>query len=358
VWLLLLWLGMQLTWTSAWRLPQARPVFGVTPLPGIDSQPSAQSVRRGVKAPDLAGANPGAHRAQQRVMVGSHRAIGIGYRPQIDEWTRANLARFDMLEITLDHCMVGSEAARAAIFDLVGQIPLTAHGIGLSIGTDAPLDLAYVEEVAAIVDRLKAPAYSEHLAFTRVPGRDLGNLLPLPKTSAVAESIIAKVRTVQSRISVPFLLENITYIFDWPDSELSDAEFLSLICRETGAGILLDVENLYLNGQNHGFNPYAFLDALPANAVKEVHVAGGVSLNEDFLPRPLLQDTHSHPVPEAALDLLDYALARQAPTAIVLERDDRLDAVEEILDDVARLRARFDGPIEETHARAALGSAG
>jgi len=169
---------------------------------------------------------------------------------------------------------------------------------------------------------------------------------------------LAKVRSVQSRISVPFLLENITYIFDWPDSELSDAEFLSLICAETGAGILLDVENLYLNGRNHGFDPYAFLDGLPADAVKEVHVAGGVTLHEDFLPRPLLQDTHSHPVPEAALDLLDYALARQAPMAIVLERDDRFDAVEEILDDVARLRARLDRRIEEPHARPALGSAG
>jgi uncharacterized protein (UPF0276 family) len=291
-------------------------------------------------------------------MVRGGPAIGIGYRRQIDAWTRAHLAHFDVLEITLDHCMTGNEAARAAIFDLVGRIPLTAHGIGLSIGTDVPLDLAYLDEIAAIVDRLQAPHYSEHLAFTRVPGRDLGNLLPVPKTTAVAESIIAKVRIVQSRISVPFLLENITYIFDWPDSELSDAEFLSVICEETGAGILLDVENLYLNGQNHGFDPCAFLDGLPANAVKEVHVAGGVTLHEDFLPRPLLQDTHSHPVPEAALDLLDHALARQSPTAIVLERDDRLDAAEEILDDIARLRARLDRRFEEAHAGAAVGSAG
>jgi uncharacterized protein len=329
----------------------------MTRLPAIDLQLSGPP-RRLAAAPDCPAGGPHAYGGQQRAMARSHPAIGIGYRRHIDEWTRANLARFDVLEITLDHCLIGNEASCAAIFDLVGQIPLTAHGIGLSIGTDVPLDLAYVDEIAAIVDRLKAPAYSEHLAFTRVPGRDLGNLLPVPKTMAVAESIIAKVRTVQSRISVPFLLENITYIFDWPDSELSDAEFLSLICGETGAGILLDVENLYLNGRNHGFDPYAFLDGLPANVVKEVHVAGGVTLQEDFLPRPLLQDTHSHPVPEAALDLLDYALARQAPAVIVLERDDRLDAVEEILDDVARLHARFDRQFEEPHVRPAAGSAG
>lgn len=254
--------------------------------------------------------------------------------------------------------MAGSEAHRAMYFDLVGEIPLTAHGIGLSIGTDEPLDLAYVDEIAGLVDRLKAPAYSEHLAFTQVPGRDLGNLLPLPKTEAVAELIIAKVRTIQSRISVPFLIENITYVFDWPDSELSDAEFFKLICGETGAGILLDVENLYVNGQNYGFDPYAFLDALPAGAVKEVHVAGGVTLHEDFLPRPFAADLHSHPVPEATFDLLDYALARHAPRSIVLERDDRFDATEEILHDVALIRARLDRQFETSHAQPALGSAG
>jgi hypothetical protein len=268
-------------------------------------------------------------------------AVGIGYRSVLDAWTRANLDRFDVLEITVDHCMTGSRFAEAAIFDLVGKIPLTAHGIGLSIGTDVPLDLAYLDKAAAVVERLRAPAYSEHLAFTRTPGRDLANLLPVPKTQAVAVSIMEKVRLVQSRISVPFLLENITYVFEWPDSELTDAEFLNLICAETGAGLLLDLENLYLNARNHHFDPYKFLDALPSGVVKEVHLAGGVTVEKSYLQRPVLADSHSHPVPDGALDLLDHALARQSPDAIILERDDRLDAVDEIMDDVRRIRARL-----------------
>jgi uncharacterized protein (UPF0276 family) len=268
-------------------------------------------------------------------------AVGIGYRGVIGDWTRRNLDRFDVLEITVDHCLHGDTALRSGIFDLVDQIPLTAHGIGLSIGTDEPLDLVYLDRVAAVVEGIKAPAYSEHLAFTRVPGRELANLLPLPKTEAVAESIVAKIRTIQTRIPVPFLLENITYVFEWPDSKLSDAQFLNLICRESGAGLLLDIENLYLNATNHGFDPCAFLDALPAGLVKEVHMAGGISVNEAFLERPVLADSHSHPVPDAALDLLEHVLARHAPTAIIVERDDRLDAVDEILGDVARIRARL-----------------
>jgi uncharacterized protein (UPF0276 family) len=285
-------------------------------------------------------------------------AIGIGYRSAIAGWTRENLHRFDVLEITVDHYIHGNRTQRSEILDLVGRIPLTAHGVGLSIGTDVPLDLAYLDEVAAIVERLEAPAYSEHLAFTRVPGRDLANLLPLPRTEPVAEAIIAKVRTVQSRIGVPFLLENISYVFEWPDSNLSDAEFLNLICRETGAGILLDVENLHLNACNHGFDPYGFLDGLSAGLVREVHMAGGITVQDDGLQRPFLADSHSHPMPKETLDLLDRALARHAPATIVLERDDRLDAADEILADVARIRALVKNRSASIHGEAAVGSAG
>ena len=285
-------------------------------------------------------------------------AVGIGYRHPIDEWTRQNLACFDMLEVTLDHCMAGGAKVRAAIFDLVDRIPLNAHGIGLSIGTDVPLDLAYLDEVAALVDRLKAPAYSEHLAFTRVPGRDLANLLPLPKIQAVAESIIDKIRIVQSRVPVPFLLENISYVFEWPDSEMSDAEFLTLICRETGAGVLLDIENLCLNAANHGSDPGEFLDALPAGIVKEVHMAGGTSVTENSLPRAFRADSHSHPVSNDTLELLGYALKRQTPLTIVLERDDRLDAHDEILNDVDHIRACVArARLAQTHGEPAPGSA-
>jgi uncharacterized protein len=286
-------------------------------------------------------------------------AVGLGYRAPIGNWTREHLEHFDVLEITVDHCISGSKSAVSEIFDLVGRIPLLAHGIGLSIGTDVPLDIAYLDKVAAVVERLEAPAYSEHLAFTRVPGRDVANLLPVPRTEAVAGQIIAKVRTVRARIPVPFLLENITYLFEWTDSDMSDAEFINLICRETGAGLLLDVENLHLNSRNHGFDPRAFLDALPEDLVREIHVAGGVTVRENFLERPFFADTHSHPVPDGVLDLLDYALARHAPATIVLERDDRLDAVDEILDDVARIRARIAGRhSENARGYASVGSTG
>ena len=140
---------------------------------------------------------------------------------------------------------------------------------------------------------------------------------------------------------------------------MSDAEFITLICRETSAGLLLDIENLYLNATNHRFDPYEFLDDLSAGLVQEVHMAGGTVVEEDFLDRPHLADSHSHPLPEETLDLLDYTLIRHAPTDIIVERDDRLDAVEEILDDVARIRARLaNAQSGKAHGQPALGSAG
>jgi uncharacterized protein (UPF0276 family) len=283
-------------------------------------------------------------------------AVGIGYRSAIAEWTRANLQCFDLLEVTIDHCIYGSATQRAAIFDFVGRIPINAHGIGLSIGTDVPLDPAYLDQVAATVDRLRAPTYSEHLAFTRVPGRDLANLLPLPKTTAAADSIIAKVRAVQSRIGVPFLLENISYAFEWPDSKLSDADFLNLICRESGAGLLLDIENLYLNSQNHDFDAYEFLDELSPDLVREVHMAGGIAISDAGLQRSFLADTHSHPVPNETLDLLQYALSLYAPQTIILERDDRLDATDEILADVERIRWCVDQRSKYVQGKGIVGS--
>jgi uncharacterized protein len=267
-------------------------------------------------------------------------AIGIAYHTAIDQWACEHLSDFDVFEIIVDHCIDRGHTVRSKIYDLVGRIPLTAHGVDLSIGTDGPLDERYLDTVSEIVERLQAPAYSEHLSFTRVPGRDLATFLPVPKTEVVAEAIIAKVRRIQARIPCPFLLENVAYLFDWEDSRLSEADFLNLICGETKAGLLLDLENLSLNSRNHGFDPYAYLDSLNTGIVQEVHLAGGVTVEENFLSQPYIVDSHSHPVPDEVLDLLEYALVRHAPAIIIVERDGRFDAISELLDDVARVRAR------------------
>ena len=264
--------------------------------------------------------------------------IGIGFRVPITRWTLANLHRFDVLEITVDHYIKGGEYARNAIRNLVDRIPLVLHGVGLSIGTDAPLDEGYLDGVAEAIEDLKVPSYSEHLAWTKVPGIDIANLLPVPKTRAVADVLIPKIEQIQARLPVPFSIENISYVFDFPDAEMTDAEFFNLLFRETGVGMLLDVENLFVNSRNHGIDPAAFLDQLPAGVVTGVHAAGGPLIHRPYLDAPFHADNHSHQVPEQALALLERALERQRPQTVILERDNDFEQGDELLADVARIR--------------------
>ena len=264
--------------------------------------------------------------------------IGIGFRVPITRWTLANLHRFDVLEITVDHYIKGGEYARNAIRNLVDRIPLVLHGVGLSIGTDAPLDEGYLDGVAEAIEDLKVPSYSEHLAWTKVPGIDIANLLPVPKTRAVADVLIPKIEQLQARLPVPFSIENISYVFDFPDAEMTDAEFFNLLFRETGVGMLLDVENLFVNSRNHGIDPAAFLDQLPAGVVTGVHAAGGPLIHRPYLDAPFHADNHSHQVPEQALALLERALERQRPQTVILERDNDFEQGDELLADLARIR--------------------
>ncbi len=264
--------------------------------------------------------------------------IGIGFRVPVAKWTLANLHRFDVLEVTVDHYIKGGDYARRAIQNLVDRVPLVLHGVGLSIGTDAPLDEAYLDAVAETIEDLKIPSYSEHLAWTKVPGIDLANLLPVPKTRAAADMLIRKIERVQAHLPVPFAIENISYVFDFPNAEMNDAEFFNLLFRETGVGMLLDVENLFVNASNHGVDPLAFLDQLPEGVVTGVHAAGGPLIQRPYLDVPFHADNHSHPVPQQALDLLEYALDRQRPRTVILERDNDYEQGDELLADVTRLR--------------------
>ena len=128
--------------------------------------------------------------------------VDIGFRVQIAKWTRMHLDRFDVLEVTVDHYIRGGEQTRRAIRGVAERVPLVLHGVGLSIGTDVPLDDTYVDDVSRAIDDLEPLSYSEHLAWTKVPGIDLANLLPVPKTRTVAEMLAPKIHRLQERLPV------------------------------------------------------------------------------------------------------------------------------------------------------------
>lgn len=259
--------------------------------------------------------------------------VGVGFRAEAAEAIFESISEFDVLEIMVDHYFGGGPRLRTLIDRACHRVPVVGHGVGLSIGTALTPDPAYLSEIARVLDCIRAPWYSEHLAFTKVPGRDAAQLLPLPRTRAVAEIIVSNLAVVRRHISIPIALENITYYFDYPQSEMSERDFLELVCRESGCGLLLDVENLYLNARNHGYDPYEFIATLPRGLVKGVHLAGGESEGD------LLVDTHDQPVPSEALDLLGHVLRHQSPETIIIERDTNLEPFESVVEDVRRARA-------------------
>jgi uncharacterized protein (UPF0276 family) len=260
------------------------------------------------------------------------RAIGAGFRREVLNDIRANLDEFDVFEITVDHYIHGSPRVRDRILEVADRKPVVVHGVGLSIGTAVEPDRAYLDQVAAFIERVRAPWYSEHLAFTGVPGTDLSELLPLPRTQAALDVVAGNLEVVRAHIDAPVLLENITYYFTYPTDELSELEFLTRVLDSTGALLLLDLENVSINARNHGLDADAFIDALPRRAVRAMHVAGGISEGG------LSIDSHSRPVSDHVWALLDRVLETQSPDVIIVERDDDLGRFADVIEDCRRAR--------------------
>jgi hypothetical protein len=260
---------------------------------------------------------------------------GLGFRPALANDIEQHRSEIPWVELCSDHYIgraVTDRTDRAV--RLAGLLPVVPHGLDLSIGTDAPLDMDYCEQLVHLVKTVKAPWYSDHLCFTKASGLELGQLTPIAFTRRAAKRCAEKARQFQDMLGVPLLLENITYYFDVP-GEISEAEFLSQVVTEGDCGILLDLTNLYINSQNLGYDPYAFMDAIPLDRVVQVHIAGGV------LDGDLWIDTHSHPVDNhpPVWDLLEH-LCRRAPVrAVLLERDSNLpDDFGEILAEIEHVK--------------------
>jgi uncharacterized protein (UPF0276 family) len=212
-------------------------------------------------------------------------------------------------------------------------VAVVPHGVRLSLGGVEPLDPARVTHLAACAAALDAPLVSEHVAFVRAGGREAGHLLPLPRSRAALDVLTAHVRTVQAELDVPLALEPIASLFDWPEDEYTEGEFLTALLERTGAMLLLDVANVYANAVNRGTDPEALLDAIPLERVAYVHVAGGA---EHAADPGVYHDTHTDPVPPEVLALLRRLCERlDVSPAVMLERDGRYPPA-------ATLRAELD----------------
>ncbi|MDI1460761.1 DUF692 domain-containing protein [Catellatospora sp. KI3] len=258
--------------------------------------------------------------------------IGVGYRSEVGPFIRESMPPIEALEITVDHCIRSIPEHRRDFRQLPELCPVFLHGVGLSLGTAQRPDSGYLSDVRQWAQWLGVPWYSEHLAFTKVPGLDHAQLLPLPRTEQTLRILCDNIDIVQDGVGLPVVLENISYYFDYHDSEVFEADFLAEVCNRTGAGILLDLENLRINSSNHGYDAGAFLAALPPRAVRAIHLAGGCESHD------LAIDTHDRQVSPATFALLPEALRRHQPDAIIIERDQAFEGFMEVLVDVEQAR--------------------
>ncbi len=263
-------------------------------------------------------------------------AVGLSHRPEWSWEVVRHRERFGALE-----CIVENFAGRAGEAELVrlrSALPVLLHGVGLSLGSAEGTEEARLRHAARLVEIVEPPWFSEHIAFTRAGEIDVGHLAPLPFHRAAVAALKRNVAQLRRALpGVPLLLENIAYPFVLPGSEMTEAEFVRAVLDETGAGLLLDLENVHANARNHGYDPYAYLESLPLERVAEVHVAGGTE--EPAGGGAFYADTHNRPVPEATWKLLEWLAPRTALQVVILERDDDLPPFADLLGELDRARS-------------------
>lgn len=205
------------------------------------------------------------------------------------------------------------------------RLPISVHGVGLSIGGAQALDMRHLDRVAALLDRCGAASFSEHLAWSGHGGRFFNDLLPLPYTARTLHRVCAHIDQVQARLGRRILLENPATYLGFAGSDIDEPDFIAGAVRRTGCGLLLDVNNLYVSCVNHRRDPLAYLAGLPLAAVGEIHLAGH-SRAEGFQDDPLLIDDHGAPVDETVWALYRHALDATGPVATLIEWDNALPA--------------------------------
>jgi hypothetical protein len=240
--------------------------------------------------------------------------VGIGWRAEIAGYVAA-LPGLRFTEVVAESVHPHGDLPVGLPELLDRGVTVIPHGVRLSLGGADPVEPDRVDHLAAVAERLRAPLVSEHIAFVRAGGIEAGHLLPLPRTWEAVDAMVANVKRAQAALPVPIALEPIAALFDWPDDELTEAQFITEILDRTDARLLLDIANVYANARNRGTDPIALLDDLPLDRVAYVHVAGGAEHHG------LYHDTHTHAVPQPVLDLVTELCARHRPSALMLERD-------------------------------------
>jgi len=238
------------------------------------------------------------------------------------------------IEVHAENYMGAGGRTHAQLARLRESLPLSLHGVGLSLGGATPPEAGHLARLVALQKRYQPAWVSEHLAWSTHDGRFFNDLLPVTYDEATLQRVVEHVDHVQSSLGQQLLMENPSRYFDLPGSDIDEPEFLAALVARTGCGLLLDINNVHVSCTNTGRDPAAYLRALPLPAVREIHLAGHAH-DVDASGRPVLIDDHGAPVAVAVWTLYRAVLAATGPIATLIEWDTDVPAY-----DVLRAEAR------------------
>ncbi len=245
---------------------------------------------------------------------------GVGYKPDHFTDLMNDPGAVGWLEIHAENYMGDGGRPIAQLQKLAERFAISVHGVGLSIGGEAPLDVAHLARLRHLVDWLDPASFSEHLAWSSHGNQFLNDLLPLPYTAQTLARVADHINQVQDHLGRRMLLENPSSYLTFTESEMTETAFLAAICDRTGCGLLLDVNNVFVSATNLKTDPHAYLNAFALTEVCEIHL-GGHDPQEDEHGDTLLIDSHSAPVTDPVWALYDAVLAQTGPLPSLIEWD-------------------------------------
>lgn len=250
--------------------------------------------------------------------------IGIGLRIPHYRHIFERKPVVDWFEIISENFMVDGGRPLHVLEQILERYRVVQHGVSMYFGSTEPLNREHLRRLKSLVRRTKTPWITDHLCWGSVDGRYTHDLLPMPYTFEAAEITARKIREARDYLEVPVAVENVSSYAEFHVSEMTEWEFLNEVAERADCGILLDVNNIYVSSQNHGFDPAEYINSVPIGRVAQIHIAGHSKFEKYIL------DTHDHPVIDAVWHLYETAIQRVGPTATLLEWDEHIPSFGEV----------------------------
>ena len=271
---------------------------------------------------------------------------GLGLRrPLLGALADRPDAPVDFMEVAPENWMGIGGALGRQFRAFTERYPMILHGLSLSVGGPAPLDETFIHRLKGFMAEHQAPLYSEHLSYCSDDGH-LYDLMPIPFTEEAVHHVAARIRRVQDILEQRIAIENVSY-YAAPGQEMAEIDFVNAVLAEADCDMLLDVNNIYVNSINHGYDADAFLRALPGERIAYIHIAGHYVEAQD-----LLIDTHGAPINDPVWQLLEHAYQQYGVIPTLLERDFNLPPLEELLTEVGQISG-YQKKWSEHHAKRA-----